>query len=238
MKRGTSILVIVGCIVSCLAATAAPIIWVETTTYNFEDVVEGESVEHSFMIENRGDEVLVISSAYGSCGCTVTSLETKELVPGETTSLHATLRTNGYGGLVVSKSITVASNDPETPQLTLFLTGEVLNEPMCQVLADDFMARFYILIDLREPAEYAEGHIIGAINIPLTELTLWMDLFPLRVDIILYDQDGSTAYTALQRLSDSGVANACALAGGLQGWIAEYGTGLVVSFKLMPSSDN
>ena len=218
-----------------IAASAAPVIWVEAVDYHFDAVVDGEYVEHTFVIENHGDEILVIGSVRVGCGCTATILSANELAPGEATQLLVTLRTNGFGGALVSKSITVESNDPETPTLVLFLKGEVSKQPMCEVPTADLMAGFYVLVDLREPTEYADGHIIGAVNIPLSELTSWIDVLPRRVDIILYDSDGSIADTALERLVAAGVSNACALAGGLQQWIEDYGQQLVVTFRLTPS---
>ena len=39
--------------------------------YNFGTIKQGEHVTYDFSFENTGKEPLIISSAQGSCGCTV-----------------------------------------------------------------------------------------------------------------------------------------------------------------------
>jgi len=234
MKRMIGGLLLLGLAMVPLSVTAAPQIWAEETEASFGVVIEGESVELTFTLENRGDEVLTIDNIHTGCGCTVARLDSEALAPGESTLLKLTFRTKGYGGQVVSRAIRVYSDDPETPELVLFIKGTVEEDPLCQVEPSDFMARYYVLIDLREPAEYAKGHLIGATNIPLPELASWIEYLPPRVSIMLYDADGSTVYSALEQLIVSGIEEACGLAGGLSRWVESYGTSMVVSFKLLP----
>ena len=42
-------------------------------------------------------------------------------------------------------------------------------------LSDPLSHRYYTVIDVRSPAEFAEDHIPGAINIPLRELAQNLD---------------------------------------------------------------
>jgi len=234
MKRCIGWLFCLGWILSSVTAYAAPQIWVEQTEYDFGVVVEGESVSHVFVLENRGAEELTIDRVRTGCGCTVARLTTQSLAPGESTELQVVFRTDGYGGHVVSKSITIYTDDPVTPELYLFIRGTVEKDPLCQLDPSEFMASFYVLIDLRTPEEYTLGHLVGAINIPLGELANWIDYMPPRVSIMLYDEDGSTVYSALEQLTVSGIEDVCGLAGGLTRWIESYGNSLVVSFKLLP----
>jgi len=48
-----------------------PLMHFEEKTYDFGKVISGDTVEHTFVFENRGTEPLKILSARGSCGCTV-----------------------------------------------------------------------------------------------------------------------------------------------------------------------
>lgn len=47
-----------------------------------------------------------------------------------------------------------------------------------------------LFIDVREPSEYAGGHIPGAINIPLRELTQHLDQVPHNQPVMLYCSTG------------------------------------------------
>ncbi|MCX8064868.1 MAG: DUF1573 domain-containing protein [Candidatus Hydrogenedentes bacterium] len=90
--------------------------------YDFGEVPNIDKVEHDFVIKNVGTGVLQISRVSTTCGCTVAQPEKKELQPGESTVVKATLNLTGRSG-PISKSITVFSNDPDTPQLNLEFRG-------------------------------------------------------------------------------------------------------------------
>ncbi len=47
-------------------------------------------------------------------------------------------------------------------------------------------AREYELIDVRQPGEYSQGHIAGAILLPLGELSARLSELPMDRDIIFY----------------------------------------------------
>ena len=44
----------------------------------------------------------------------------------------------------------------------------------------------YLLVDVRQPKEYAQGHIPGAVLMPLGELTARMVELPVDRDLIFY----------------------------------------------------
>ena len=74
------------------------------------------------------------------------------------------------------------------------------------------------LIDVREPNEYDGGHILGARNIPLTQLK--QRLTELRKDqpIYLYCQSGSRAGRAALILNKNGYKDLYKLQGGFKKW--------------------
>jgi len=92
--------------------------------FDFGEKSNIEKVEHEFTIKNTGDALLQISRVTTSCGCTVAQPEKKELQPGESTVVKATLNLAGRVG-PLTKTITVFSNDPDNPQLTLEFKGVV-----------------------------------------------------------------------------------------------------------------
>ncbi|HOK09136.1 MAG TPA: DUF1573 domain-containing protein [Candidatus Hydrogenedens sp.] len=99
-----------------------PKITCDEPEFDFGERSNDEKVEHEFVIKNAGDGLLKISNVKTTCGCTVAQPEKKEIAPGDTTKIKATLTLAGRQG-PIAKQITVDSNDPATPQLTLTLKG-------------------------------------------------------------------------------------------------------------------
>ncbi|MCT2537538.1 rhodanese-like domain-containing protein [Aquibacillus koreensis] len=74
------------------------------------------------------------------------------------------------------------------------------------------------LIDVREPKEYDAGHILGARNIPLTQMR--QRLIELRKDqpIYLYCQSGARSSRAAMLLHKKGYRDLNHLKGGFKKW--------------------
>ncbi|MCB1560082.1 MAG: sulfurtransferase [Xanthomonadales bacterium] len=87
-----------------------------------------------------------------------------------------------------------------------------------------------VLIDVREPAEYASGHIPGAINIPRGVLEFQVDAHPAVAGvsdpalsnkdcpIIIYCRTGGRAALATQALQSMGFSDVLSIAGGILAW--------------------
>ena len=75
-----------------------------------------------------------------------------------------------------------------------------------------------LLIDVREASEYAEGHVPGAINIPLRTLTYNLDKIPADSPVIVYCASGHRAGTALAALQLLGYDNVKSFPGGWKAW--------------------
>ncbi|MBN1900627.1 DUF1573 domain-containing protein, partial [Candidatus Sumerlaeota bacterium] len=101
--------------------------------WEFEKVVEGKDVLHSFIIKNQGDETLNIENIRGSCGCTVAKSEKKVLEPGEQTEIKTTFNTAGRVGKQ-SKYIYVHTNDPENKMFKLTISGEIEKMPAPRII--------------------------------------------------------------------------------------------------------
>ncbi len=78
------------------------------------------------------------------------------------------------------------------------------------------------IVDVRSPAEFARGHVPGAVNIPLPELSrAALGAFDLHRPIHLVCKSGARSMMALQRLHAEGVEHLVNVAGGTDGWMAE-----------------
>ena len=88
---------------------------------------------------------------------------------------------------------------------------------------------YYVLIDLRDAAAYATGHLAGAMNIPTAQLPQWFDRIPQDKRVIVYDDDGTLTTAAYQSLRNAGFSRTSVLLGGLNEWIYQYGTQYVMS---------
>lgn len=102
----------------------SPIIFFETPNFDFGKIFKGQKVEHIFKFENQGKIDLEISKVKSSCGCTATILKNKIIPPGKTGEIKTTFNSGSYKGKV-TKSITVKSNDPKSPNYTLTISGEI-----------------------------------------------------------------------------------------------------------------
>lgn len=74
------------------------------------------------------------------------------------------------------------------------------------------------LIDVREPNEFAGGHILGARNIPLTQLKARLKEIRPDKPVYLYCQSGSRSGRAAQLLYKKGYKDLSHLEGGFKKW--------------------
>jgi rhodanese-related sulfurtransferase len=74
------------------------------------------------------------------------------------------------------------------------------------------------LIDVREPNEFAGGHILGARNIPLTQLKTRLKEIRPDKPVYLYCQSGSRSGRAAQMLYKKGYKDLNHLQGGFKKW--------------------
>lgn len=91
---------------------------------DFGTITQGEVVSTSFRFRNVGFSDLIISSAQGSCGCTVPEWPKEPIKPGTEGVIDVTFDSNGKHGMQ-NKTITLVANTiPNTKVIAL--KGEVL----------------------------------------------------------------------------------------------------------------
>jgi rhodanese-related sulfurtransferase len=210
---------------SGVSAAAAPQLAVDAVDHDAGIVLAGTLVTHTFILTNAGDETLTITRVSAACGCTTTAFATpKDLAPGESAELTAKIQP-GSAAVSTSKTVTVTSNDGGIPGSSVTLRIRYTVRPIGQygMGGAAFRDDFYVLIDLRDPEAFAAGHVLGAINLPYSDMDSWSTLLPTGVPLFLYDQDGSVSPQAVAALREGsgspGYPEAIGLAGGLDQWL-------------------
>jgi rhodanese-related sulfurtransferase len=77
-----------------------------------------------------------------------------------------------------------------------------------------------ILIDVRDPHEFAASHIHGAVNIPVDSLRSRLDEIPNDKTVYIYCQIGLRGYLAQRILMQNGFDKVLNISGGFKLWIA------------------
>ena len=83
-----------------------------------------------------------------------------------------------------------------------------------------------LILDVRQPNEYEEGHIPGAKLIPLPDLSERLDEIDAKQEKIVYCAIGGRSRVAAQMLSGKGLENIYNLAGGFKAWNGEAAYGV------------
>jgi rhodanese-related sulfurtransferase len=95
-----------------------------------------------------------------------------------------------------------------------YTVGKV--EELKQLLKQDNI----FLVDVREPSEYASGHIGDAINIPLRSLVQNLDKIPKEQPVVVYCSSGYRSAMAVMSLHLLGYDNVRGFPPSMNGWKA------------------
>lgn len=99
----------------------------EHNDFDFGTVKEGEKVKHTYKFKNTGSEPLIISSAKGSCGCTVPKWPSEPIPPGGSGQIDVEFDSKGKPGKQ-TKRVTVNANTVPA-QTLLNISGNVEKDP-------------------------------------------------------------------------------------------------------------
>ncbi|WP_240374819.1 rhodanese-like domain-containing protein [Bacillus piscicola] len=83
-----------------------------------------------------------------------------------------------------------------------------------------------IIIDVREPGEYAEGHIPGIPLIPMKKIPEIIDDFDKQQSYILVCRSGGRSHHTALYFKDHGIEDVKNFAGGMLAWDEEITTGI------------
>lgn len=102
---------------------AVPAFTFEKEAHDFGIIIQGEKVAYSFKFTNSGDADLIITSAKGSCGCTVPSYPVEPIAPGAEAVIDVVFDSDGKSGQQNKKITLVANTVPNT--MVLAINGQV-----------------------------------------------------------------------------------------------------------------
>ena len=105
--------------------------------------------------------------------------------------------------------------------LESFAPRRVSSIPSSQVRDLSTRAAGATVVDVRTAAEWDEGHVPGAVHVPLAHLTSQLSELRRRQPIVTYCQTGGRSVTAASVLRAAGIADVSNAEGGFDAWIRE-----------------
>ena len=97
--------------------------FIDSVSFGFDTINEGDKIEHNFRLVNTGQHNLIIARAFGSCGCTVPEYPKDPVKPGDTATIHVTFNSAGKSN-EQHKTVTLVCNTLKRSEM-LYLTGFV-----------------------------------------------------------------------------------------------------------------
>lgn len=86
--------------------------------------------------------------------------------------------------------------------------------------ANEQFANGAYLLDVREPSEWNEAHVKGAVLIPLGELSARMGELPTDKDVLIICRSGNRSGQARDLLRAAGLDRTTSISGGINAWMS------------------
>lgn len=99
----------------------------EELAHDFGTIKEGEVVQHIFKFKNTGKAPLVITSATGTCGCTVPLWPKEPIMPGKNGDIKVSFDSAGKSGTEEKEIYIIANTIPN--KTTLRISSMVISKP-------------------------------------------------------------------------------------------------------------
>jgi len=103
----------------------APVFDIASTRFDFGEIKQREKADIEFKFKNSGKSDLIIRKVRSSCGCTTVTPENTTIKPGESSTIKAVFDAGIRKGKQ-HKVVTVITNDPKKSQVSLVVSGIVL----------------------------------------------------------------------------------------------------------------
>lgn len=129
MLKGLLITIILAGVSLVACTSGQPQINIETTHFDFGDVVNGEILSRDIVVSNKGKAPVIAKSVGTTCGCTTAKLEPITIPVGGTANLHITFDSGAHGSELigqVTRQIFITSNDPDQPEVMVEFTANIL----------------------------------------------------------------------------------------------------------------
>ncbi|MCA9101854.1 MAG: DUF1573 domain-containing protein [Pirellulales bacterium] len=101
-----------------------PQAYVENPTYDFGSMEVDTTLQHTFVIENRGGSDLLLRSGGTTCKCTMSELDEERVPPGESTEIKLEWKAQTSGPRF-RQTATIITNDAHNGEITLTVEGDV-----------------------------------------------------------------------------------------------------------------
>ena len=119
-------------------------------------------------------------------------------------------------GAVLPAAVDVVEKDVVSLEVLPELTPNLTVDLVAQAITDQDV----VIVDVREDYEYADGHIPGAVLLPLGDIPDRVDEIPSDVPVILVCRSGNRSGQAYQYLKNQGFTNIHNMLGGMVEWTA------------------
>lgn len=103
---------------------SGPEISIDKDVHDYGEIPQNANGDCFFTITNTGNEPLTITTAKGSCGCTVPDWPREPIAPGKSAKMKVTYATDRVGK--INKSVTITSNASNASTKVVRIKGEVL----------------------------------------------------------------------------------------------------------------
>lgn len=104
-----------------------PELFVDAPVHHFGVARQQERLEHSFLMQNRGQTDLIIEDVRSTCDCTVGDIRKRRVPPGWAVPLKVVLETRRYQGSL-KRAIELQTNDPKSPVVQLEVKARVCTD--------------------------------------------------------------------------------------------------------------
>lgn len=106
-----------------------PNVGVDEAFHDFGRIGAKDVVERTFTVRNTGDAPLTISRAYTTCACTTAEVSAGVIPPGKavTVDLRFDAGFHDAAGQTVRRGVILETNDPEQPQVEMWVQADVAN---------------------------------------------------------------------------------------------------------------
>jgi hypothetical protein len=92
------------------SANYTTIQWLDSTTQNLGNAIEGQVLEITWRFKNTGNKPLIFADVHPGCGCTVADKPNEPVAPGEEGAIKAKFDTNHHTGTNDKKVFVKANN--------------------------------------------------------------------------------------------------------------------------------
>lgn len=129
------------------------------------------------------------------------------------------------GAVILSRLVTTRTNEASTATAEAQMASETtaassaaLPAEVTPTQAAQMLSEGAFILDVRQPEEWAEGHIEGATLIPLDQLGNRLNEIPKDSNIVVVCRSGNRSAQGRDLLLLNGFTQVTSMAGGMNGW--------------------